>query len=309
MKPLRRTGVAGYGHEHYARSLQELGTPLRLPDAGGWLLRREIEGGGADAMSCYPLLVCDDWSALGQDLDRLAGEVVSVAVVTDPFATCDAARLQSWFPGACRCFKQHFVVDLEADPAASWSTNHRRNVKKGLRDVEVERMQCPGDHVAELWLLYQELTDRHAIQGVQRFSHRAFEVQLGVPGIAGWRATRGGKTVGIVVSYVDADVAYYHLAAYDKTGYASNASFAIFATMLADLKEQGLRWLSLGGGAGVREDSDDGLTRFKRGWATGVRPAYFCGRIYDRERYDALSRRVGATTTDYFPAYRQGEFR
>jgi hypothetical protein len=58
----------------------------------------------------------------------------------------------------------------------------------------------------------------------------------------------------------------------------------------------------------VTGDGTDGLSRFKRGWATGTRPTYFCGRIFDHRRYaDALTAR-GLEDDDYFPAYRKGEF-
>ena len=69
-----------------------------------------------------------------------------------------------------------------------------------------------------------------------------------------------------------------------------------------------MRWLGLGAGAGVTTSVEDGLTRFKKGWATGTRPASFCGRIFDSERYRELCRKGGADDGRYFPAYRSGEF-
>jgi hypothetical protein len=54
--------------------------------------------------------------------------------------------------------------------------------------------------------------------------------------------------------------------------------------------------------------TDDGLSRFKRGWATGTRTAYLCGRVLDRREYERMVRAAGAGTTAYFPAYRTGEF-
>jgi hypothetical protein len=65
------------------------------------------------------------------------------------------------------------------------------------------------------------------------------------------------------------------------------------------------RWLDLGGGAGAVSDPSDGLCRFKRGWSTGVRPTYFCGRVFDQGRYAKLLRRRAATA--FFPAYRAGD--
>jgi hypothetical protein len=66
-----------------------------------------------------------------------------------------------------------------------------------------------------------------------------------------------------------------------------------------------LKWLDLGSGSGVRQEPD-GLGRFKNGWATGARTAYFGGRILDRAAYARLAERAGET--EYFPAYRAGEF-
>ncbi len=66
--------------------------------------------------------------------------------------------------------------------------------------------------------------------------------------------------------------------------------------------------LDLGASPGVSRDTSDGLTRFKQGWATGTRMAYFCGRIFDRDKYAWIVGAKSARDTDYFPAYRKGEF-
>ena len=69
-----------------------------------------------------------------------------------------------------------------------------------------------------------------------------------------------------------------------------------------------VRYLNLGAGAGTAA-GDDGLTRFKRGWATESRPSYLAGRVLDAEAYQAAvaaaHREAGGS---YFPAYREGEF-
>jgi hypothetical protein len=46
--------------------------------------------------------------------------------------------------------------------------------------------------------------------------------------------------------------------------------------------------------------------RFKRGWSTGERTVYLCGRILNRPKYAELSERAVAEP-GYFPAYRKGE--
>jgi hypothetical protein len=67
-------------------------------------------------------------------------------------------------------------------------------------------------------------------------------------------------------------------------------------------------WLSLGGGAGIRPTSENGLSYFKRGWSTGERPVYFCGRILEPNRYSELAGQYPTAGSAYFPIYRAGEF-
>src|SRR5262249_49571006 len=100
------------------------------------------------------------------------------------------------------------------------------------------------------------------------------------------------------------DRAYYHLAAYSPRGYELKASFALFWQVGESFARAGVRWLALGAGAGLGDTTDDGLTRFKRGWATGTRTAYLCGRIFDRAAYAALSAATGNSDAFYFPTYR-----
>ena len=103
-------------------------------------------------------------------------------------------------------------------------------------------------------------------------------------------------------------IAYYHLGAYSDAGYGEGASFALFWTAWKFFTARHFRWLSLGGGAGLQEDTDSGLMRFKRGWSTGTRSSYFCGRILDRDAYARLVRENAVTAHGYFPDYRKGEF-
>ena len=112
----------------------------------------------------------------------------------------------------------------------------------------------------------------------------------------------------MTIWYVDREVAYYHLGAYSEDGYKMRASFALFWSAIELFSTRGLRWLNLGAGAGVENSGTDGLTRFKRGWSTGTRTAYFCGRILDQASYASILEAAGAPSTGYFPAYRNGEF-
>ncbi|MDQ2977239.1 MAG: GNAT family N-acetyltransferase [Acidobacteriota bacterium] len=298
--------VTGYSHASYAESLSEFGAPRLLPRSGGWLLQRRIPGSGfQDAMGCYPIFSCLDWTQLPADLEDLSVNLVSVALVTDPFGEYDLGYLKTCFPDVVVPFKSHFVVDLSLPPDAFVSSHHRRNVRKALREMTIEECTEPSLYLAEWCSLYARLISRHQIRGLTVFSRESFAKQLSVPGIVALRAVRGNESLGISLWYEANDVAYYHLGAYSERGYELRASFAMFHYALRHFAARGLGWLNLGGAAGI-SGSERGLSRFKEGWATGSRIAYFCGRIYNRAQYEQVC--ITKRTTDYFPAYRQGEF-
>jgi hypothetical protein len=258
-------------------------------------------------MGCYPVFSCADWSRLGQDLDTLETDIVSLIVVTDPFGTYSEPQLHEFFPDLVRPFKEHFVVDLREPMKQRVSSHHQRNVRKASGQVLVERCPDPSE-LAPVWCtLYQELVARHRINGLAAFSRTALTQQLKVPGVVVFRAQGTDATIGMTVWYRVGSFAYYHLGAYSHEGYATGASFAIFNYALRHFAEVGLRWIDLGGAPGLDADGRDGLSRFKRGWATGTRTAYLCGRIFDRTAYAALVTTVGRLKSTYFPAYRSGE--
>jgi len=301
--------MVGYLHPGYAESLAEFGVPLLLPRCGGWLLKRQIAGfPDFDAMGCYPLFACRDWGAIRDDLDELRDALVSVALVADPFGEHTESLLRACFQDIVLPFKAHFVTDLRCAPDRFIHPHHRRNARKARRDVTVERCAEPARFVDDWRILYANLIRKYSIHGIPAFSRTAFDKQIAVPGLVMLRAVHDGATVGMTLWYAQGEVAYYHLGAYSDRGYELRASFALFDFALDYFAGQGLRWLNLGAGAGTRLSENDGLTRFKAGWATGTRTAYFCGRIFNRARYAEIVRARGVPATDYFPAYRVGEF-
>lgn len=300
--------MIGYAHHGYAESLAEFGTPRGLPRCGGWILERQIPGFPYyDALGCYPLFACQDWSQLYADLEDIGNELVSLALVTDPFGEYDPAYLCHCFKDRVIPFKQHYLVDLQCPMSIFVSSHHRRHARKALRDVYVERCQNPSQFVNDWVELYSNLIERHNIRGIPAFSREAFVKQLKVPGIVMFRAVHKGTTVSMILWYIQGEVGYYHLGASSALGYELRASFALFWSAIEYFANK-LRWLNLGAGAGVQDSNTDGLGRFKRGWSTGTRTTYFCGRIFDHERYAEIVKAKGVSTTDYFPAYRKGEF-
>jgi hypothetical protein len=297
---------SGYLHESYARSLSEVGSPLALPRSGGWLLKRRVPLSGAeDAMGCYPLFACRDWSQLGADIEALPDSLVSITVVTDPFGDYDEALLRSSFVDLVIPFKEHFITDLTLAPDAFITRHHRYYLRKASAQVHVEPLV---DHTGfiDSWVeLYECLVKRHGLRGVRVFSRAAFEQQLCVPGLVVLRATHRGAVVGAQLWYIQGDVAYSHLTAFSPMGYQLRTSYAIYGAAMEYFRGR-VRWLERGAGAGL-DNSADGLTVFKRGWSTGLRTAYLCGRILRPREYEELRARTGKETT-YFPAYREGEY-
>jgi hypothetical protein len=302
-----RDALDGYGAAAYVHSLDEFGTPRALPRSGGWLLERQIpDATERDAMGAYPLFSCRRWDVLGDDLDDLTGELVSVALVADPLGRHSPELLRQTFHIADP-FKEHYVVDLGDEGLPFVSSHHRRKAARALREVTVVEHDAPRS-LLETWLtLYAELARRRGFSGLRAFSRTAFERQLRVPGMLAFEAQRDGRTVSIALWLRRGRTAYYHLGASAAEGYAVSASHGLFWRALERFAEQRVDVVLLGGGAGLRTSRDDGLELFKRGWATRTIPAYFCGRILDGRTYERLRRRLGVSATSYFPAYRHGE--
>jgi hypothetical protein len=288
--------VSGYRDAAYVASLSEFGHPRPLPASGGWLLERAIPAGFQDLMGPYPIFTCSDWPALAADVEALE-DAVSVVLVADALADAGDV-LREAFPDRVVAFKRHYVCHL-ARPRAL-PAHHRRHVRRAAATVDVEVCPRPVERLDDWARLYAVLVERHGLAGITAFSRTGFARQLAVPGLLAVRAVRGEETVGMALFFQDGPDAWYHLAAYSEAGYAVSASYALFAVALDALRDRGVRRVDLGGSAGARSQ-DDGLARFKRGWADDERFAHLCGRILDRPAYERLSE---GREDDWFPAYR-----
>lgn len=299
---------SGYLHPLYAQSLIEFGEPIELPASKGWILKRPIpETPHFDGMGCYPIFACQNWQSLGKDLSCVGNQLVSLSLVTDPFGGYNQQELSQYFKDIARPYKEHFVVDLRRRPEEFVAVHHQRNSHKALRTVTVEICTEPVQFLDEWVSLYGNLIERHGINGIARFSREAFAKQLSIPGIIAFRALLDGRIAGMLLWYIQGEMGYYHLGAYSPEGYQQKVSFALFWRLMEYFADTGLRWLSLGAGAGIEGDEKDGLTRFKRGWSTGTRTAFFCGRIFDERKYKEIVSARHIQNTSYFPTYRANE--
>lgn len=266
------------------------------------------ESSYADAMGLYPFFCCHNWDKLNTDFEEIKNDLVCIFMVTDPFGKYDEELLKKCFPSLCSRYKEHYVIDLRETFSSYISGHHKRNAKKAMENIKVEKIDNAYRHFKDWQSLYKNLINRHSIKGVAKFSIVSFEQQFNVPGLVTFRATHNDQTVGMLLFYVQNEIAYYHLGAYSDEGYELNASFALFYDAIKHFSDKNLQWLSLGAGAGIENDGNDGLSRFKKGWSTGTKQTYFCGRIFVQKKYKELLLAKGIFDTGYFPAYRQGEF-
>jgi len=301
--------LLGYHHPNYANSLSDFGHPVKLRRSGGWLLHRTIYGSLCrDAMGCYPMTTCDNWGGLLDDLRDLDTSLVAVWLVTDPFADTQYKDLRMFFKDTCFPFKEHMVVDLSHSVNKTISKHHQRYADKALKKIDVHIATTPHSCLHEWTQLYGNLINKHAIQGIARFSKKAFSKQLKVPGCVVFQALLNGNVIAMHIWYRYSDRAYYHLGASSEDGYQHYAAFGLMREAIQFFKSEGLQWLNLGAGAGTQANRNDGLTRFKKGWSNASRPVYFCGAVLDENQYQFLSQPHKNENGRYFPAYRAGEF-
>ena len=298
--------VGGYAHGDYARALAEYGRPRKLSRCGGWILERGIPGFPAlDAMGCYPLFSCHDWSGLKADLNEIGAGLVSLSLVADPLGSYAVEDLQAGFD-LVRPFKEHVVVDLRRPAREVVSKHHQKIARRAMRKLEVERCESPLDYLDEWVALYGHLAERHSIKETRVFSRESLRRQMQVPGTSFFIARTSDEVVGAALSYQQGDVVQAHLTAFSERGYKLAASYAI---KWAQLEYYGgkARWLNLQGVPGADDTGNDGLRQYKLGWSSQTKTAYLCGRIFARQMYEQIVKAKGAVVGNYFPAYRNGE--
>ena len=253
-------------------------------------------------MGSYPLFACRSWAELGEDLESLSQDLVAVSLVADPLAPLAEGELQKIFDHVLP-FKQHYLVDLSLQAEAG-SRHHRYYGRRALKQITVEECD-PAEAAEDLISLYGALARRFRLTGMSAFSAFSLRSQLQVPGAIVFRAIGDGRLIGIDMWYAMGSVAYLHLSTMSRAGYEVGASYGLKLVAIRELRER-FAIADLGGTSGLA-DADDGLASFKRGWSTHTAQAFFCGKVLDHLGYDALC--ADLPSTQYFPAYRAGEFR
>jgi hypothetical protein len=300
--------ISGYLHPQYAKSFNEFGELRKLIRCGGWIIQRNIPATSyLDAMGCYPFFICHDWGRLHEDLNEMKSDLVSLVLVTDIFADVDKSYLEKHF-SIIKIFKKHQISNLEDNFENYISKHHRYYAKRSLRKLKVEFCFEPI-HCLEDWIkLYDNLSIRHKISGIRRFSKESFKMLLDVPGIFIVIGKIEGDVVGAHIIVIVGNYAYSHLAAFSDKGYRNFASYGIYWMTLEYLSHRKIKLFDLGGVSGIEDNSEDGLSRFKKGWSSGSMTNFLCGCIFDHRKYMEILRMRKISAENYFPAYRKGEF-
>jgi len=271
-------------------------------DAPEWasaVVRRPIAGGGADAAGPYPRTPLTPEADLAGGLERLRDlGLVSVVLVPDPLIAPDAAALAAAFP-VCRPFKRHLVIDRRIGPYAP-SKHHRYEMRRAQQRCDVEVVAL-AQHLDDWTRLYAGLAQRHEIAGPAAFSAAYFALMAADPSYEVFAARAGGEIVAMAIWFRHAGVAVNHLGASDAAGYAVGASYALYDAAIQRYGE--CERIDLGGAAGLAEAADDGLSRFKRGFANAEATAFVCGAVLDEAAYARLA--AGRSGDGFFPAYRR----
>jgi len=288
-----------YASAAYAEVFRELATPLWVPAWGSHVLVREFRPGVKDALGGYPLAVFGKDADLKTGLEWLKAQgLVSIGLVPDPATAPPASELSAAF-AVCSPFKAHALIDYGRE--VRYSKHHRAEVKRALRWVTVREVNF-ADHL-QVWLkLFGELGARRDVGGMSALSERAFEQLSTVEGLRAVAAFAGEEIVSMHLWILDAPSATGSslFAASSKEGYAHSAAYAVYDASIRLFSD--LKILNLGGGAGVSISKEDGLSRFKSGFANAEVMSVFCGAVLDDRRYRELAK--GAPLALPFPAYR-----
>lgn len=259
-----------YCSESYSCALEEAGVrPLRVEGWDTYVLVRVGQGGMHNAIGVRPHGALDPNCVprAGLDALRQAG-IASISLVTDPMWCPELPVLQEAFD-SCRAFREHYLVDREAE--VQFRKRHRNRINQARRVGEVREISLV-EHL-ERWLeLYQLNIDNRQIP--QPFSRLYFERLACIASLRTIAVFVADEIVNMTLWFRHDDTFYFHDGASSETGFEMSAAYAAFAHAIE--KAADCRYVLLGGSAGFRDERLDGLAVFKRGFSNASVVSYLC---------------------------------
>ncbi|MCS6893084.1 MAG: GNAT family N-acetyltransferase [Deltaproteobacteria bacterium] len=295
-----------YGSFEYAKCFDQLGEVVSLENSGVHCLKLSNHyTPHLDLSYCYPFIYIFNLSGLIEDLKKQINYQCFYGVLNPWITVIEEHEIQ--FFDVFIEYKDHYYCDLgQPDIWSRISVSHRRLIKKALKKIDV-KISDP-ESVRDAWPdLYNNLIRRKNISGFTCFSKNILQKFLYVPGAKIFSAYRDQNLIGLVIFYISDPYVFYHLAAYSDEGYELSASYGIFWEAIQYFRLHGLRLFHLGGapdgGVGL------GLLQFKKGFASGVRKAYFVGKVLDQDQFrQTLIASESFGVRDFFPPYRKSAF-
>lgn len=282
----------------YVDSLNHIGKTYLVPEWETSVLIRKINNHFEDIFGPYPLTILPKNCNIQGGLQRLRNSgFVSATLILDDFHRPDLNQLQDAFT-IVTPFKTHLITNLQTTNH-NYTKHHRYYIKKALEKVTVKKFDLEK-YLTEWGQLYQELATKHNLSSLHKFSaahHHALSQLPGVTAIGAWIED---KLVSAHIFVSDGNYVHSHLAASNQEGYSCGAAYAINDAAIKFFKDTKL--INFGGGAGLSSQINDGLFKFKQGFANDQSQSYLCGVILDPKKYEDLTNRKEPTT--FFPAYR-----
>lgn len=194
---------------------------------------------------------------------------------------------------------------------AQMSSHHRRNLRKVRREGLRVEWDLDGGRLPEFVAMYRQTMDRVGAAAGYYYPDDYFHALMEGLGEDAFLAiaTLGEDPVSGALFLRGPSVVHYHLGGTSEQFRNLGATHLVFDEVRRWCKEDGRRWLHLGGGVGAGEDS---LFRFKAGFSKARFPYHVVRLVVDHDAADELSAQRRAwlsaqrltASEDFFPLYR-----
>lgn len=212
---------------------------------GGWISDADLSEGHARALADYIVGLGDvEWYT--NPFDPNAGTVSTFGSVAD---STDALDLASGFDAV----------------AGGWSSQHRRSLRKAVREGVVVREADGIDDWKAYFDAYRASVDRWGAAASTPYTWEMFRLMAGLPrsSVRLWLSFVGDVVAaGAVCGYSRRHVAYWHGAARSEL-FASRPVHLLFHSAIADACQQDYRWFDFNPSGGL-----EGVRKFKVGFGT-----------------------------------------
>ncbi|TYS59863.1 peptidoglycan bridge formation glycyltransferase FemA/FemB family protein [Sutcliffiella horikoshii] len=198
------------------------------------------------------------------------------------------------------------LKDYENPVQSEFSKSCRKNIRKALNNgVSFEIIEKPAD-LGEFKQIYYSTMDRNNASGYYYFNDEYFENILTHfrDNIIIVKAIYNEKTIAQGLYFVHKKYIHIHLSGtFSEFLYLSPAYILRYAVTIWG-KENGYEMIHHGGGRSNAEN--DGLFKFKKGFAKNTEFDFFIGKkIWNEKIYNELCKEIGVNNdAQFFPAYR-----